>query len=311
MHLRYAWRVLRTNPGFTAVAVLSLALGIGANTAIFSLLDALLLRDLPVSQPERLVELSVLRRANKIPFSFPMFRELERGQRVFSGLIGWSFGAMTNVELGGVLSQAEVRSVTGNYYSELGAAPFLGRLIAREDASLGTAGTSPVAVLSYDYWQRRLGGSPDVAGKVIAIEGQPYTIIGVTRKWFTGMAVGDPADITIPMKSTDERALLWVFITGRLKDGVTVTQARAQLLSFWPEVLRATASTNTPGLRRQAFFSMGLDVRRRRRASMCRCGPILRGRSMSLMGIVGLILLVACVNLANLMLGARPLAVMR
>jgi predicted permease len=302
MNIRYTWRALRKNPGFTAVAVLSLALGIGANTAIFSLLDALLLRDLPVSHPERLIELSVLRRGNKIPFSFPMFRELERGQRVFSGLIGWSFGAMTNVELGGVLSQAEVRSVTGNYYSELGAAPFLGRLIAREDASLGTAGTSPVAVLSYDYWQRRFGGPPDVAGKVIAIDGQPYTIIGVTRKWFTGMAVGDPSDITIPIKSTDERALLWVFITGRLKDGVTVAQARAQLLSFWPEALRATASTNTPGLRRQAFFSMGLDVT-----------PAATGINVSLrshftrplyvlMGIVGLILLVACVNLANLML---------
>jgi predicted permease len=302
MNIRYAWRVLRKNPGFTAVAVLSLALGIGANTAIFSLLNALLLRDLPVWQPERLVELSVLRRGNKIPFSFPMFRELERGQRVFSGLIGWSFGEMKNVELGGVLSQAEVRSVTGDYYSELGATPFLGRLIAREDVSLGTAGSSPVAVLSYDYWQRRFGGTRDVAGKVIAIEGQPYTIIGVTRKWFAGMAVGDPADVTIPMKSTDERALLWVFITGRLKDGVTVAQARAQLLSFWPEVLRATASTNTPGLRRQAFFSMGLNLE----SAATGINATLRSRFTRplyvLMGIVGLILLVACVNLANLML---------
>ena len=302
MHLRYAWRVLRKNPGFTAVAVLSLALGIGANTAIFSLLDALLLRDLPVWQPERLVELSVLRHGNKIMFSFPMFREIERGQRVFSGLIGWSFGELTNVELGGVLSQAQVRQVTGNYYSELGATPLVGRLIARDDMSLGTAGTSPVAVLSYDYWQRRFGGTHDVAGKVIAIDGQPYTIIGVTRKWFTGMAVGDPADVTIPMKSTDERAILWVFITGRLKDGITVAQARAQLLSFWPEVLRATASTNTPGLRRQAFFSMGLDVA----PAATGINVTLRSRFKRplyvLMGIVGLILLVACVNLANLML---------
>lgn len=96
-HLRYTIRVLSKKPGFTAVAVLSLALGIGANTAIFSLLNTLLLRDLPVWQPERLVELSVLRRGNKIPFSFPMFRELERGQRVFSGLIGWGFGEMTNL----------------------------------------------------------------------------------------------------------------------------------------------------------------------------------------------------------------------
>ena len=301
-NLRYTIRVLGKNPGFTAVAVFSLALGIGANTAIFSLLNTLLLRDLPVWQPERLVELSVLRRGNKIPFSFPMFRELERGQRVFSGLIGWSFGEMTNVELNGVLSQADVRSVTGNYYSELGATPLLGRLITPEDVNLGRSGASQVAVLSYEFWQRRFGGASDVADKVIGIEGQPFTIIGVTRKWFTGMVTGESADVTIPMKSTENRSLLWVFITGRLKDIVTAAQARAQLQSFWPEVLRATASTETPGLRRQAFFSMGLDVA----PAATGINAALRSRFTQplyvLMGIVGLILLVACVNLANLML---------
>ena len=300
--LRYTIRVLGRNPGFTAVAVLSLALGIGANTAIFSLLNALLFRDLPVWQPERLVELSVLRRADKIPFSFPMFRELERGQRVFSGLIGWSFGQMTNVELHGVLSQADVRAVTGNYYSELGATPLLGRLITLEDVNLGRSGASPVAVLSYEFWQRRFGGASDVAGKEIAIEGQPFTIIGVTRKWFTGMTTGEVPDVTIPMKSTDERSLLWVFITGRLKDDVTASQARAQLQSFWPEVLRATASTDTPGLRRQSFFAMGLDVA----PAAMGINAALRSRFTRplyvLMGIVGLILLLACVNLASLML---------
>jgi predicted permease len=284
------------------VAILSLALGIGANTAIFSLLDALLLRDLPVRQPERLVELSVVRRGDKIMFSFPMFREIERGQRVFSGLIGWSFGEMANVEINGVLSQADVRSVTGNYYSELGATPLLGRVITPDDVNLGRTGTSPVAVLSYEFWQRRFGGAADVVGKQITIDGQPFTIIGVSRKWFTGMTTGVAPDVTTPMKGTDNRAMLWVFITGRLKDGVTVAQARAQLQSFWPEVLRATASTETPGLRRQLFFSMGLDV-----------SPAATGINASLrshftrplyvlMGIVGLILLVGCVNLASLML---------
>jgi predicted permease len=295
-------RVLGKNPGFTCVAVLSLALGIGANTAIFSLLDALLLRDLPVRHPETLVELSVVRRGTKIMFSFPMFREIERGQKVFAGLIGWSFGAATDVEINGVLFQAEVRSVTGNYYSELGATPLLGRLIAPEDWNLGGTGISPVAVLGYEFWQRRFGGASDVIGRQIAIDGQPFTIIGGSRKWFTGMTVGDAPDITTPMKANENRAMLWVFITGRLKDGVDVAQARAQLESFWPEVLRATASTQTPGLRRQLFFSMGLDV-----------SPAATGVNASLrshftrplyvlMGIVGLILLVACVNLASLML---------
>jgi predicted permease len=299
---RYSLRVLGKNPGFTAVAVLSLALGIGANTAIFSLLDALLLRDLPVRQPERLVELSVVRRGDKIMFSFPMFREIERGQRVFSGLIGWSFGEMANVEINGVLSQAEARSVTGNYYSELGATPLLGRLITPDDVNLGRTGTSPVAVLSYGFWQRRFGDASDVVGKGIGIEGQPFTIIGVTRKWFTGMTTGEAPDVTMPIKSTDERSRLWVFITGRLRDGVSVAQARAQLQSFWPEVLRATASTETPGLRRQLFFSMGLDVAPAATGINATLRSHFTRPLYVLMGIVGLILLVACVNLASLML---------
>ncbi len=300
-NLRYTARVLRKSPGFTAVAIFSLALGIGANTAVFSLLDALLLRDLPVREPERLVELSVVRRGDKIMFSYPMFRVIERGQKVFSGLIGWSFGEMANVELNGELSQADVRSVTGNYYSELGAVPLLGRLIAPEDID-SAGGTSPVAVLSFEFWQRRFGGAANVVGKEIAIEGQPFTIVGVTRRWFTGMSAGEAPDVTIPLKSTDERSRLWVFITGRLKDGVTLAQARAQLESLWPEILRATTPTEAPGLRRQLFFSMGLDVspaatgiNRRLRSHFSR--PLFL-----LMGMVGLILLAACVNLANLML---------
>jgi predicted permease len=300
--MRYTLRVLLKNPGFTCVAVLSLALGIGANTAIFSLLDALLLRDLPVRQPERLVELSVVRRGNRIMFSYPMFREIERGQKVFSGLIGWSFGRMTNVEINGVLSQANVRSATGNYYSELGATPLLGRLLAPEDVNLAGNGTSPVAVLSFEFWQRRFGGASDVVGKQIAIDGQPFTIIGVSRKWFTGMTIGEAPDVTIPMKGTDNRSMLWVFLTGRLKDGVTVGQARAQLQSFWPEVLRATASTETPGLRREAFFSMGLDVATAATGINAELRSHFTRPLYVLMGIVGLILLVACVNLASLML---------
>ena len=122
--LRYTVRVPGKNPGFTAVAILSLALGIGANTAIFTLINALLLRDLPIRQPERLAEISLTRNGDRVPFSYPMFRELERGQRVFTGLIGVDLGyqwhdGMFNVEVNGILSQHYVLSVTGNYYSEL------------------------------------------------------------------------------------------------------------------------------------------------------------------------------------------------
>ena len=308
--LRYAVRVLTRDRGFTAVAVLSLALGIGANTAVFTLINALLLRNLPVRHPERLVELSSVRRDGKIPFSYPTFRELERGQRGFSGLMGWSPGGTYNVEVNGVLSQEHVSAVTGNYYSELGVSPFLGRLISPEDVNPRNGATSQVAVLGYEFWQRRFGGKSNVVGQGIRIEGQPFTVLGVTRKWFAGMTPGAPPEVTIPItaqrliwgRSLDDRSLLWVFATGRLKDGITIEQARAQLQSFWPEVLAATAPTQTPGLRLQTFLSMGLDV-----------APAATGIAKDLrsnftrplyvlLGIVGLILVVACVNLANLML---------
>jgi MacB-like periplasmic core domain len=181
-NLRYSLRALRKNPVFTAVAVLSLALGIGANTAIFTLINALLLRDLPVPHPERLVELSVVRQDHKIPFSYPMFRELERGQGVFSGLIGWG-GGIPNVEVNGTLFQNQVLTVTSNYYSELGVTPLLGRLLTSEDVNPHAGSTFQVAVIGYEFWQRRFGSAPDVVGKQIRIEGHAFTIVGVTRKW--------------------------------------------------------------------------------------------------------------------------------
>jgi predicted permease len=310
--LRYTFRVLAKSPVFTTVAILSLALGIGANTAIFTLINALLLRDLPVRQPERLVYLSSIRQGSKITFSYPMFREVERGQRVFSGMIGWGGNWMPNVEANGVLSQDRVLSVTGNCYSELGASPLLGRLLGPEDENLSGGANSQVAVIGYEYWQRRFGGAPDVIGKQIRIEGHPFTIIGATRKWFTGLTTGEPPDITVPLTAMpliqtgefdlESRSILWLHPIGRLKDGVTIEQARAQLQSFWPDVLLAAASTQTPGLRRQTFLSMGLDVSSAARGMSTDLRDQFTRPLCVLAGIVGLILFVACVNLASLML---------
>jgi predicted permease len=310
-NLRYTIRILGKNPGFTTVAVLSLALGIGANTAIFTLVNALLLRDLPVRQPERLVELSASRPDSKVPFSYPMFREVEHGQRVFSDLVGWS-SAKFNVEMSGVPSRSNVLAVTGNYYDALGVAPLRGRLLSLGDVDPHAGSTFMVAVIGYDFWQQRFAGAPDVVGKQIRVEGQAFTIVGVSQKWFTGMTPGELPDVTIPITayplvqggtfSLDDRSVLWVFVTGRLKDGVNLVQARSQLLSFWSGALEATASTKTPGLRRQRFLSMRLEV------TSVPTGVAVDLRSQFsqplyvLSGIVGLILLVACVNLANLML---------
>jgi predicted permease len=312
-NLRYTLRVLGRSPGFVAVAVFSLALGIGANTAIFTLINALVLRDLPVWQPERLVKLSAVRPDGKVPFSYPMFREVERGQQVFTGMIGYGNAGMFNVEVNGVLGQNSGVSVTGNCYSVLGVTPLVGRLLTSADSDPASGTTSHVVVIGYDFWQRRFGGALHVVGKQIRIEGHPFTIVGVTPRWFVGMTTGEPPDITIPVTAypplvagneftLDNRSLLWVFPVGRLKDGVTISQAQAQLQSFWPGVLLATASTETPGLRRQTFLSMDLEVSSAAKGISADLRDQFARQLYLLAAIVGLILFVACVNLANLML---------
>lgn len=312
-NLSYTLRVLRKSPVFTIVAVLSLALGIGTNTAIFTLINALLLRSLPVRQPERLVEVSLLRVDNKFPFPYRLFQELERGQRVFKGLIGvdlgyqWRVGKMFNVEVDGVLSQNHLLWATDNFYSELGVAPRLGRLFTPGDA----VAAPEVAVISHEFWLRQLGGAPDVVGKQIRVEGHAFTIIGVTPRGFTGLTRGEPPEITLPITAApliedgtsdlQRGGAYWLFVIGRLKDGVSMERARAQLQSFWPEALRATADTRQ-GARLQVYLSMRLDI------SSASVGMAEDLRSQFtrplavLIGLAGLTLLVACLNLANLML---------
>ena len=303
-NIRYAARAAVRSPGYAAVTAISLALGIGANTAMFSILDAVMLRELDVPRPSRLVELyPIYRNGGRVPFSYPMFQTLDRSQRVFSGLYGWSGAVQFNVAADGALFLGRVRAVTGNYFSGLGATPLLGRLIEPGDFA---GGTSYAAVLGYACWESRFGGDPRVIGKTVAIEGKPFTIVGVTRQWFTGMTPGDLPDVTIALTAApfdrDSRALLWIFATGRLRPGVTIEQARGQLVSVWPALLRDTVPTESRGPRRQSFLAMRLAVEpaaaganRGLRAQFSR--PLYL-----LMGVVVLILLIACVNLASLTL---------
>jgi predicted permease len=250
---------------------------------------------------------------SKYPFPYRLFQELERGQHVFTGLIGvdlgyqWHVGKMLNVETEGVLSQNHLLWVTDNFYTELGVAPRLGKLFTPGDAVTAPKG----AVISHEFWQRRLGGALDVVGKQIRVEGHGFTIIGVTPKGFTGLTRGEPPEITLPITAApliedgtsdlQRSGAFWLFVIARLKNGVSIEQARAQLQSFWPEVLRATADTRQ-GTRLQAYLSMRLDVS----SASVGVAEDLRSqftRPLSvLFGLVGLTLLVACLNLANLML---------
>ena len=297
--LGHALRTLVRRPGFAATTIILLTLGIGVNTALFSILNALILQKLPVKHPEQLVEiLGVYRNGSEVPFSFPTFEQLERGQRVFSGMLGWSGIFTSTVEVDGEESLGYVRAVTGNYYEELGTTPLVGRLLEPRDLD------TRVAVLGYAFWHRRFGGNPAVIGQNIRIDGQFFEVIGVTSRWFAGMTPGQAPDLEIPATAApfprSSRSSLWVSAAGRLKPTVSIEQAKAQLLSFWPAVLEATVPTQTPGERRDSFLSMRLKVQSAAEGGSGGFRYQFLQPLYILMGIAALILVLMCVNLASL-----------
>ena len=303
----YGLRAFTRTPGFASMVVIVLAVGIGAAIAVFTVFNALVFRPLPLADPEQLVQVSGIYRNNSsIPISYPMFTELEREQHAFSGICGWSPGANFNVEANGSVTASAVHSVTGNYYTVLGVSPLMGRLISPADTQGNQI--SQVAVISYELWQERFGGDPAVVGKNMRIDGKLFTIIGVTRKWFTGMIAGSPPEITVPagaaqLYDLDNRAMLWVFVTGRLNKGTGIEQARTQLQTFWSRLLEDTVPTQSIGPRRQSFLAMRFRIDP---ASAGSKNIDLRSKFLKplylLSGIVALILLVVCVNLASLIL---------
>lgn len=199
-NLRYGLRQLRRSPGFTAVALLTLALGIGANTAIFSVLNALVLRPLPVYEPSRLVAIYRLNRDGQwAGITVSQIEDLRRNQNVLSGLYGRVYPNNSYVEAEGAIWPVNVGYVTGSYYSVLGVTSALGRLLEPDDVGLSAGSRTPVAVLSYDFWERRYSGRRDVIGNNIVIAGKRFTVIGVTPKGFFGEQVGFSLDVTLPI----------------------------------------------------------------------------------------------------------------
>jgi predicted permease len=312
--VRYAVRQLRRSPGFTAVAVLTLALGIGANTAIFSLLNTLVFRDLPVSEPQQLVQVGP-----PSPYgptgavSFPIFEEFARRQQVFSQLTAWLGDGVTTVEVNGARMRADFYTVDGNFYGALGVTPRMGRLITPSDVNLHSGPPLNVTVLGYSFWRRNFGGSASALGKTIRVEGVPFTVIGVTRPGFTGLGLATEPEVTIPLTaepSIEGRTLdtfysdprSWLYLTGRLKRGVTLAQARAQIGAIWPQVLKATVPAEFSAQQQADYLATRVEVG----SAATGRGWFLRSHFSRplyvLMGLAGLVLLIACVNLANLML---------
>jgi predicted permease len=316
--LSYSLRTLRKSPLFTSVAVLSLALGIGANVAIFTLVNQLILQMLPVSHPEQLVMLSARGRhygsnTGEHSLSYPMYQDFRDKNEVFSGLI-CRYGDTYSLGFNGRTELVEGEDVSGNYFSVLGVGAALGRVLTAADDV--TEGGHPLAILSYSYWKTRFGGDPGVLGKKIVVNGYPLTIIGVSQAGFDGVHQGYSPQIRVPMAMHDSlpqtpfpelknRRRRFVEVYGRLKPGVTIERAKAGLQPLFHQILQMEVQmpefAKASDYARQQFLAMSMDAL-----------PASKGRSqlrdqfskplLALMGIVAVVLLIACSNLANLLI---------
>ncbi len=304
--LRYAIRALRTSPGFAAVAILSLALGIGANTAIFSLIDSVILKTLPVSHPEELVQVS-MGKSGGGTFTNPIWEQVRDRQDVFSGIFAYG-GGRFNLAAGGEARYAGGNFVSGQFFDALGLRPVVGRTLTPADDKRGCPGA---AVLGYGFWQKEYGGRADVLGKTISLDNHPFEIVGVIAPGFTGMEVGATSEVYLPICTEpvihggagmlDGRSTWWLRVIGRPKPGVSSTQAEARLKTLAPAIFEATVPPNwkhdgQANYRKRTFETQpaanGLSfVRRQYQQAL-----------IVLMVITGVVLLIACANVANLLL---------
>jgi macrolide transport system ATP-binding/permease protein len=312
--VRYALRWMFRSPGFSVVAILSLGLGVGVNTAMFSLVDSLLFRPLPVASPDRLVDIftSSSDGDEYATSSYPDYLDLKAQNTVFSDVMGYS-PMMAPISLGDRSRVALGQVVTSNHFSMLGVQPLLGRLLVPSDDEPGAA---RVVVLSHRMWQREFGSDPAIVGKNITLRGLQYSIAGVAPESFTGVVPlltpelwlpvihvteVEPAGITdsvpSPIGSTriDRRGTRWMFMKGRLKDGVSAEQANANVALIGNQLSAAHVQTNKD--RRMSVVPTE-DVR----LLVPQAGGVLSIGAAGLMAIVGLVLLIACANVAGMLL---------
>jgi putative ABC transport system permease protein len=313
--VRLGLRLLRMSPGFAMVVILSLALGIGANTAIFELLDAVLLRTLPVAAPQQLAEIRELHEgrigdtvAPQNEFSSAIWQQLEKQQQGFSDISAWS-SERFDLGNGGEARYVDGIWVGGSFFRVLQIDPVLGRLISPSDDYRG-CGVQGV-VISYGFWQREYGGRADTLGSKLSLNGKPFQIIGVTPASFSGLEVGRNFDVALPLCSepvvqgerpwTDSPITWWLAAIGRLKPGSNFERASAQLAAIAPGIFAATMPSEFDKAAREKYLLFSFralpaatgvsDLRREYETPL-----------FVLLAISGLVLLIACANLANLML---------
>jgi predicted permease len=301
--LRYALRALGRNRGFAAVAVLSLALGIGANAAIFSLINAVMLRALPVKEPDRLVQITRLSPEGRFsPLSYRLFEYFRDNMTSISGALAQSGGDQAIV-IDGEEEFVTAELVSGAYYSVLGIEPAAGRLLGPSDDVLSPS--SLAVVISDGYWRRRFDRSQSAIGKVVTIRDRLFTIVGVTPPSFQSVRAGHRPDIAlplVPMMSEEVRTEItnnWLSVLGRLKPGATVEQANAEVQVLWRSFLQSQVAQA-----REKDRAGILQQRATAFSSSDGINPFRYDYAQSLlilMGIVGLVLMLACVNLSGLL----------
>jgi predicted permease len=322
--LRFGARALAKNPGVTTVAALSLALGIGANTAIFSLINAVLLKTLPVSKPQELVLLTDptafgvsigSQGPERSTLSYGEFEHIRDRQEVFAGMYAAESSVQrTTATVDGLPAEIHPRLVTGTYFDVLGVAPVLGHAFSAADDR--APHSAPYAVISYAYWDKRFARSPDVLGKVIKVGKASLTIVGVTPATFFGEAVGQNTDVWIPMMMEPDvkpgrdwlhddesqvMRVMWLEVMGRLKPGVSFNQAQANIAVVFQQILKAYQVSGLTAEQRKNQLEQKLKLRPGAKGTNALSDDF--GRPLLvLMTVVGLVLLIACANIANLLL---------
>jgi predicted permease len=321
LNLKFAIRTLVKTPFVTAVAIVSLALGIGANAAIFSLFNQILLRPLPVPAPNQLVNLGAPGPKQGSTscgqqgdcdhvFSYPMFRDLEKVQSSFTGLAAHvSFGA--NLAARGQTESVDGLLVSGNYFPVVAIKSEIGRLLTPEDDP--APGEAHVVVLSWSYWQRRFGLDPSILGQPITLNGQSMTVVGVTQRGFDSTSLGlKPAifaPITMrgfsqPFKGFDNRRSYWTYLFGRLKPGVTIDQARAALAGPYHNIINDVEAPLQRGMSDQTMAQFKARALVMEPGARGQSDVSIQGRAplTLLLGVTAFVLLIACANIANLLL---------
>lgn len=316
--LRFAVRTLRRNPGFTLIIVLTLAFGIGANAAMFTVLDQVLLRSLPVKNPKQIVLLRMRGQHygsnwGTSAISYPMYHDFQANNQVFTGMCA-RFPIAVGIATGGQSNRVDIELVSGTYFPVLGVGAALGRVFDPNDDKVPNGHS--IVVLNYDYWKQGFGGDPNIVGKTILVNGHQYTIVGVAEQGFNGAELGFSPKAFVPMMMANQiivgqddfltnRRQRWVNAFGRLKPGISLTQAQAGLQPFMHSMLemevKEAAFAHASEKVRSQFLKCWIQVLPGSQGQAAE-GAVLSAPLWVLMCATGVVLLIACANIANLLL---------